>query len=104
MSFILTADTQHELTHPLNALILSERVYYRGWRWQYFLPCYPHFCWQPQCAVLAPANSADWRHRAGVNDLLAWAFLGEEVSLTQITGSMPVLAGVLAISIKRSER
>ncbi|BBP02594.1 hypothetical protein TPL01_00260 [Sulfuriferula plumbiphila] len=35
---------------------------------------------------------------------LAWVFLGEGVSLTQITGSMLVLAGVLAISIKRGGR
>lgn len=32
---------------------------------------------------------------------LAWVFLGESISLVQITGSMLVLTGVLVISMKR---
>ncbi|HUW27143.1 MAG TPA: DMT family transporter [Sulfuriferula sp.] len=96
---------QFAITHPLNGLILSERVYYLGLAMAVFSTVLPAFLLSAAMCRIGAGKTALIGAIGPVSTIyLAWAFLGEGVSLTQITGSVLVLAGVLAISIKRSRR
>lgn len=96
---------QFAVTHPLNSLILSKRVYYLGLAMAVFSTVLPAFLLSAAMRRIGAGTTALIGAIGPVSTIyLAWAFLGEGVSLTQITGSMLVLAGVLAISIKRGGR
>lgn len=94
---------QFAVTHPLHGLILSQRVYYLGLAMAIFSTVLPAFLLSAAMRRIGAGKTALIGAIGPVSTIyLAWEFLGEAVSLTQITGSVLVLAGVLAISIKRS--
>lgn len=96
---------QFTVTHPLNGLILSERVYYLGLAMAVFSTVLPAFLLSAAMCRIGGGKTALIGAIGPVSTVyLAWVFLGEGVSLTQITGPTLVLAGELAISIKRSGR
>ncbi len=96
---------QFAVTHPLNGLILSERVYYLGLAMAVFSTVLPAFLLSAAIHRIGASKTALIGAIGPVSTIyLAWVFLGEAISFTQITGSVLVLAGVLAISIKRSGR
>ncbi|WP_413438015.1 DMT family transporter [Sulfuriferula sp. GW1] len=96
---------QFAVTHPLNDLILSERVYYLGLAMAVFSTVLPAFLISAAMRRIGAGKTALIGAIGPVSTIyLAWVFLGERVSLTQIAGSALVLAGVLAISIQRSGR
>ncbi len=96
---------QFAVTHPLKGLILSERVYYLGLAMAVFSTVLPAFLLSAAMRRIGAGKTALIGAIGPVSTIyLAWVFLGEGLSLTQITGSVLVLTGVLAISIKRSRR
>lgn len=93
---------QFAVTHPLNGLILSGRVYYLALSMAVFSTVLPAFLLSAAIRRIGAGKTALIGAIGPVSTIyLAWVFLGESISLVQITGSMLVLAGVLVISMKR---
>ncbi|MEO6146270.1 MAG: DMT family transporter [Sulfuriferula sp.] len=101
----LAGMTQFAATHPWHDLILGERVYYLTLAMAVFSTVLPAFLMAAAMRRIGASKTALIGAVGPVSTIyLAWLFLGEDVSPTQAVGSILVLAGVLAISIKRSGR
>ena len=93
---------QFLVTHPLSALELPTRVYGLGFAMAIFSTVLPVFMLSAGIRRIGSAHTALVGSVGPVATILmAYLVLGEALSGPQIGGSVLVLAGVLAISIKR---
>lgn len=93
---------QFAVTHPVAALDLSFRVYALSLAMAVFSTVLPAFLLAAAMRRIGSVHTSMVGSIGPVSTiLLAYVFLGERMSLEQVTGSALVLAGVLLISLKR---
>ena len=96
---------QFGVTHPVSALHLPLRVYELGMAMAIFSTVLPVFMLSAGIRMIGSGHVSLIGSIGPVTTIfLAHVFLNEAVSTMQIAGSMLVLAGVLAISLKKSGR
>jgi drug/metabolite transporter (DMT)-like permease len=92
---------QFAVTHPVTALDLSLKVYLLSIGMAVFSTLLPAFLLGAAMRRIGSVHTSMIGSIGPVSTiLLAYMFLGERMSLEQITGSILVLAGVLMISLK----
>lgn len=93
---------QFALTHPLADLRQPDRVYALSIAMAIFSTVLPVFLLSAGIRMIGSGRASMVGAVGPVSTIfLAWAFLGEAISLSQIAGSFLVLAGVLVIGLKR---
>ena len=91
---------QFAATHPLHALALPLRVYELSIAMALFSTVLPVFLLAYAIRRIGPGNASLIGTVGPVSTIfMAWATLGENVSLLQIAGSALVLGGVLMVSM-----
>lgn len=94
---------QFALTHPVSALVLPTRVYGLSFAMAIFSTVLPVFMLSAGIRLIGSGHTALVGSVGPVATIyMAHLMLGEAVSGQQLVGSVLVLAGVLAISVKRS--
>jgi drug/metabolite transporter (DMT)-like permease len=93
---------QFAVTHPVAALNLPYRVYELSIAMAVFSTVMPAFLLAAAMRRIGSVHTSMIGSIGPVSTIfLAYVFLGERMSLEQITGSILVLAGVLMISLKQ---
>lgn len=93
---------QFAVTHPVSALDLPPRVYGLSIAMAVFSTVMPAFLLAAAMRRIGSMHTSMIGSVGPVSTIfLAYVFLGERMSLEQITGSILVLAGVLMISLKK---
>lgn len=93
---------QFAVTHPVAALDLPRRVYGLSIAMAVFSTVMPAFLLAAAMRRIGSMHTSMIGSIGPVSTIfLAYVFLGERMSLEQITGSILVLAGVLMISLKK---
>lgn len=96
---------QFAVTHPVAALDLSCRVYGLSIAMALFSTILPAFLLAAAMRRIGSVHTSMIGSIGPVSTIiLAYAFLGERMSLEQVAGSILVLAGVLMISLKKQVR
>jgi drug/metabolite transporter (DMT)-like permease len=96
---------QFAVTHPMSALSLPTRVYELGLAMAIFSTVLPVFMLSIGIRLIGSGHTALVGSIGPVATIfMAHLVLGETLSGQQIGGSVLVLAGVLAISVKRGDR
>jgi drug/metabolite transporter (DMT)-like permease len=93
---------QFVLTHPMAALRQSDRVYALSFAMAIFSTVLPVFLLSAGIRMIGSGHASMMGAIGPVSTIfLAYVFLGEAISASQIAGSLLVLAGVLMIGLKR---
>jgi drug/metabolite transporter (DMT)-like permease len=96
---------QFAITHPLSALELPLEVYWLSIAMAVFSTVMPAFLLAAAMRRIGSMHTSMIGSVGPVSTiLLAFVFLGERMSIEQVTGSILVLAGVLMISLKKQEQ
>lgn len=91
---------QFAVTHPLHALALPARVYELSIAMALFSTVLPVFLLAYAIRRIGPGSASLIGTVGPVSTIfMAWAILGESISLLQIAGSALVLGGVLIVSM-----
>lgn len=91
---------QFALTHPMQALDLPQRVYGLAMAMAIFSTVLPVFLLSYAIRRIGSGNASLIGSIGPVSTIfMAYAFLGEHISLLQIAGSALVLSGVLIVSL-----
>lgn len=94
---------QFAITHPLAALNLPAKVYALSAAMAVFSTVLPAFLLAAAMRRIGSMHTSMIGSIGPVSTIyLAYVFLGEQLSLVQIIGSIMVLAGVLMISLRKS--
>ncbi|MFH1494926.1 MAG: DMT family transporter [Pseudomonadota bacterium] len=92
---------QFALTHPMAALRQTDRVYVLSFAMAIFSTVLPVFLLSAGIRRIGSGHASMVGAIGPVSTIfLAYAFLGEAISVSQIAGSLLVLAGVLMIGLK----
>lgn len=93
---------QFVLTHPMAALRQTDRVYALSFAMAIFSTVLPVFLLSAGIRMIGSGHASMMGTIGPVSTIfLAYVFLGEAISASQIAGSLLVLAGVLMIGLKR---
>jgi drug/metabolite transporter (DMT)-like permease len=96
---------QFAITHTLSALELPLEVYWLSIAMAVFSTVMPAFLLAAAMRRIGSMHTSMIGSVGPVSTiLLAYVFLGERMSIEQVTGSILVLAGVLMISLKKQEQ
>ena len=93
---------QFMLTHPLSALHLPLRVYELSFAMALFSTVFPVFMLSASISIIGSSHASLVGTIGPVSTLmLASMFLGEQMTVLQVTGAALVLCGVLSITLRR---
>ena len=96
--------THFATTHPLEQLLVSTKVFLLGAMLALFSTVLPAFLMNTGIQRVGAANAAIVSAAGPVATLaMAFAILGETLSLTQVIGTVMILGGVLLVSLSKEK-